>query len=90
MHGACGKQLADLRRANKELAARPSPAPLVPSQTLLGTPSPTHQGGLGPGPLLLGRQDGAQLNLLLLTPFFFALFFLRNVIAYRNWWAHKQ
>lgn len=77
VHVTWGRQLADQKRANKGLASTPSPARHT---------SPNSPRRLRPTPLLLGRQDGAQLGFFLLTTFFLTLFFLRNVIAYSNWW----
>lgn len=82
--GVCGRQLADLKRANHGSASRSKHVPCVPSQV-----PPTHQGGLEPAPQLLGRKDRTQLSFLLLTPVFFALF-LRKIIAYSNWYTSSQ
>lgn len=44
-----------------------------------------HQRELEPAPLLLSRQDGAQLSSLLLTPFLFALFLRKSLLVVTIW-----
>lgn len=87
-HGAChmGQAASRPEESKQGVSIYAFTCLSYPISVLAQHPSPNSPRRLRPTPLLLGRQDGAQLSFFLLTTFFLTLFFLRNVIAYSNWW----